>query len=891
VPAALKVQARETVGTIPKTRSTNPTPAAPPRPRAFQAQLHYYQKTVGNQVTGKLIRSGLPQLTPRISRHTHAQPAQPVEKQLRPDRNGAVAESKSIQPARPASLSYALPRQRTTAPHIQRKWYNFDIPFTDYQFDPSLEGIKTAAGIVKDTAVAGFEWILDQIKSLVASGIEWLSDKWNSIQEFASSAFEAAKNSFADIIGVIRNPLGFLADALMNLDADALSRAWATFSGLITTVANGFKAMTDGLLQHVNKIWSGIDGFATSLLNRLSGLTENWMFRKLPDALQRIAFSAIDRLKSLWKSINDGWTALFGKIKAWIDGALDTVFSFVRRVLSFGVNVVIAGIVEFGKIVLFLKDLFSNPQKYVALLATRTVKAFDGVESRFAGVIGQYFGGAKTAAPAQAVTTKVQRSPGPEGPAETRRSATWGEIGDGIAEVMGKKWQEFKSNPMAIVTGLLMDMILPIVGNVKDIVQLFSDIKKIVTGPLSAGSLEELWTSLLQILDIPILIYQTVVSILMRTLMLPLIVATFIPHPLVKGIAAAVGYGLLAAFVQAEVANLGHKLLLLKTGSTTAAQKHEAYNRIADSLIALAMTAVIIVVMIILHFIANIMKGVYNFVKGKVFRVKPAPVEGKGTASGEGKGGAAESKGPRVEFEEPSLDGQRKVRMMEDGTFEVCASPCDKLRRKYAKEIAKNSEFERRISEIETAADSKSNKTRRYRQIEQELAKADRLTKELQRLRDNYADQLKDPANKALKERLDAAEKIADPDARLEAFAEIEKELWVLKHPAKPGAYHGPKPEYTNPGHHDPKSPNFRGGGGMTTILPDDAAAVYQKAIPDAEGRNWYGRNASGEIYRYAPNGGSSKGVHWNGRENSPRGLVVPPEVRARFRAMDSKSP
>ena len=37
-------------------------------------------------------------------------------------------------------------------------------------------------------------------------------------------------------------------------------------------------------------------------------------------------------------------------------GALDTIFDFVRRVVSFGINVVIDGIAQFGKLVLFLKD-------------------------------------------------------------------------------------------------------------------------------------------------------------------------------------------------------------------------------------------------------------------------------------------------------------------------------------------------------------------------------------------------------------------------------------------------------------------------------------------------------------------------------------------------------
>jgi hypothetical protein len=648
MPQGVRVPAPQAVAAIGKPRpAADSAPGARQQPRTVHTHLLHCQRTVGNQAVQRLIPSGVPQ-------------------------PGAA----------PARIS---PVASANAPHIQPAWYNVGIPFTDYQVDPSWEGVKTAATVVKDTAVSGIEWIVDQIKSLVSSGIEWLSDQWNSIQAFATSAFDAAKNAFTQIAGFIKNPLGFLADALMNLDAQALAKAWAKFSGLITTVANGFKAMTDTLLQQVNKIWGGINGFATSLLARVSSLTENFLFKKLPDALQRVAFGVIEQLKSLWKSINDNWTKLFNKIKAWIDGALDTVFSFVRRVLSFGINVVIAGIIEFGKIVLFLKDFFANPQKYLALMAQRSVKAFDGVESRFARVVGQYFGSdGKTAAPAPAATNKIDRAPDAHAPAEVKTSASWGDIGHGIAGMMGQKWNEFKANPLAIVTGLLMDLFLPMVGNVKDVIQLFKDIKKIVTGPLSAGSLEELWTSLLQILDIPILIYHTVVSILMRSLMVPLIVATFVPHPLVKAIAAAVGYALLGAFVQSELANLGHKLLLLKTGATNKTQKEEAYNRIADSLIAMAMTLVIIVIMLILHFIAQVMKGVYNFVKGKVFGIEAAPVEGKGAA--ESKTGKQEppgkdlgtQNGKKVLAEKATADGEHQVKVTEEG-IRCCSPSCPLL--------------------------------------------------------------------------------------------------------------------------------------------------------------------------------------------------------------------
>jgi hypothetical protein len=75
--------------------------------------------------------------------------------------------------------------------------------------------------------------------------------------------------------------------------------------------------------------------------------------------------------------------------------------------------------------------------------------------------------------------------------------------------------------------------------------------------------------------------------------------------------------------------------------------------------------------------------------------------------------------------------------------------------------------------------------------------------------------------------------------------------------------YNGPKSEYTNPGTHDPASPNFVKG---KTPLPADAEGVYRHAIPDPNATNatkqtWYGRNADGSFYRYQ---GTNGEVHFN---------------------------
>ena len=610
-----------------------------PHPANLQAQLLYQQRAVGNQAVQRVIKSGSLNRKRTSSQRNLTDAVETESGQIQPsppllNKNQQPRETTAALPENEETRA-ALPENDETkgalaengaikgaisnsgASKVQRAWYNFPIPFTDYQFDPSVEGVKTAAGIAKEKVVEGVEWILDQIKELIEAGKKWLSEKWTSIQQLASSGFEALKNSFFKIIGFIKSPLGLVANAVMNFDADSLAKGWAGFTGLVNSLSKGFQSTVSNLIQQVSGVWGAISKYAGWLLDKVTGLTQNFVFKRLPDALQRVAHSLIGQVQSLWKSIQDGWKRIFGAIRAWIDSALETILGFVRRITSFGILAVIEGIRQFGKLVLFIKDLLTDPQKYIQILARKGVQALEGLESRFSGIVSQHFGTAQKAAPATAAAGTIQRQPAAPG-TEAKRSASWSEIGSGIWQMMGKKWNEFKSNPLAVLTALLLDMIFPILGNVKDVIQLFKDIKKVVTGPLSAGSLEELWTSILQILDIPIMIYHTVVSILMRTLMLPLIVASFIPHPVVKGVAAVVGYALLGAFVQAELLNVGHKVLLLKTGVTTKDQKEEAYNRIADSFIAMALTAVIIVVMLILHFMANVVKGIYNFVKGKV---------------------------------------------------------------------------------------------------------------------------------------------------------------------------------------------------------------------------------------------------------------------------------
>lgn len=94
--------------------------------------------------------------------------------------------------------------------------------------------------------------------------------------------------------------------------------------------------------------------------------------------------------------------------------------------------------------------------------------------------------------------------------------------------------------------------------------------------------------------------------------------------------------------------------------------------------------------------------------------------------------------------------------------------------------------------------------------------------------------------------------------------------------------------ELRKSGHHDPASPNFRGGGDMTTHLPPDAEAVYARALPEPgqKGNIWWGRSDNGDWYRFA---GGERGVHWNGATGATGGgrvirdHEVPGAVRRQF--------
>jgi hypothetical protein len=748
------------------------------------------------------------------------------------------------------------------------------------------------------------------------------ADKKREAENKPRSFWDSVKDSISSVFDSLRQTISGLFEGLRKLVKGIIEAAKTA----VRTLIEAARTIIVGLIKGFGEFLKGLVSVALAAFPEAAAKARAWIDKRVDTATNAVN-AAAEKLKLATDAILD-----------WVGETLDQALSLVQDAFNlildgleflakapFEMMELLAKLAEtlkqYGAFIDGLEELMNNP----AALEAAAQETLQGYIDQIPDKAHEVIQGAieKVGAPpadsnGPSIQLKEEAGSGKKAPSSLQKhlQGIWRHLEPGLLHIKANWWTEIKK--------MVWDLVWPF----NDQSPIWKDVPEMIHLPGKIFS--SLWNGQFsQAVDQYLQFVQKINSILglfygwffIASVLVGTIIGAFFGGAgAIPGAAAGaafageVGEGLLIAMVATETAIIGKAVFDLVFGPDTESANENAYDRIASSGLTLGITGVFILLSAIAGKIASeLVSGVKGLFKGEVPEapgvkvdapeVKPdapevkggatseppgetkAPEEGKPTGENEGQKPGSDT----VEVEEPSLDGEREVQVTEDGGCKVCASPCDKIRNKYRTELDNNPEIEQRITEIENSTNSKSNKAKQYQEIEQQLAdirKANRLKEEPQRLRDSYADELADPANKSIKERLDAAEKITDPELKQKELADIQRDLTSAKHPGKEGGYHGSKPEYTNPGHHDPSSPNFRGRGDTTTPLPKDAAQVYENAIPDQDGKNWYGQNADGEFYRYQPNGGNDSGVHWNGREQSPRGLEVPSYVRRRFNAI-----
>lgn len=667
-------------------------------------------------------------------------------------------------------------------PNIQASWYNFNIPFTDYQFDPSINGLKNAGNMavdaakwtggkvrdgavwVKDKAVEGFEWVFDQIKGLVNSGIEWLSNKFDEIKKFATSAFDSIKATLGAAVNLVTAPLNMITAAFTNMNADTLLAAWNMLTAGANAMMNMVTSVVTGILKIGEGIWGTVAGFISSIFSRINGVINSTVFGYLPDFLQKAARALFDTLKGLWDAVRNFWTNFWQKITAQIKQILTAIKNFVNKVLSFAIHGVI-------KLVRMLKTAWD--------LVTQVAK---DPEAFIKPILEKLAAKLNTEAPPKAkeearkklkenVPNKgndpsaggvVQREPEKGAEAKTSRStASYTEIDRGIDQAISKQWDDIKIVPMLWQT--VKNMFWP-PATIKAIGHEFYELwtvdwanavdslfmpRNILDDPL--GFFHDIWSNFLFLLDFPLALWRRLNSILMLLMgyvTIVLVIIGLVGGAAVGGgvgglpgaaaglaLAGTLGEGLMISFLLAEGITIVKALLDLFTARQTAKEKDGDYKQIAGSAIGIGIA---IALEMLFAFLSSLVSEIVARIKAKPGAavpepnvkgeapkpgepVEPKPGEKVEPKSGEGEGAkAGETKVGEGEVS-PSKDGNRDIRMNEKGKCEVCASPCADIRAKYKEEITP--EIRGKIEAIENNPKlSEAAQKEALKPIEQELA-------------------------------------------------------------------------------------------------------------------------------------------------------------------------
>jgi len=558
---------------------------------------------------------------------------------------------------RPASGSPGAP-SATGTPKVQGAWYNFDIPFTDYQFDPSLEGLKTAGNLavdkakegatwVKDQAVAAAEWVVDEIKSLIDTGIGWLKDKFNEIQEFAKSSFTDIKGAVSGALGGITSPIDAITNAIRTMDAGILSTAWRALTAGANAAWQAVKAVIDGVLKFGGGIWETVSGYVDSLFSTVDDLLDSRAFDLLPDVVQSPIRGLYKTVKGLWTKIRDFWTDFWKRLTDFIRDLLQSIEDFVNRVVSYAIDQVIETVKKLSEVYAFVKRLVDDPESVLRPIITSIAGKIQGeAPGKAREVAGQKMAEAwSSGQSSQSPATVVHRSP--DGAAK-RSTASRAEVNENVERHLAQHWAALDIPTMlwdTVVNMFWPPATVQAIGH--EFYELWNTDWKNTADSLFtprnifddfSGFWHDVWSNFLVLLDFPLALWRRLNSILMLlmgyvTIILILVglvggaIVGNVPGALAGAAAGAqlawaIGEGLFISFLLAESSSALKAFLDLYTALQTEPEKQRDYLQIAASTIGLG---VAIVVAILFSLLGALVRDIVGRIKGARPKLPPGP--------------------------------------------------------------------------------------------------------------------------------------------------------------------------------------------------------------------------------------------------------------------------
>lgn len=170
---------------------------------------------------------------------------------------------------------------KANAPNIQADWSNVGIPFTNYEFDPSIEGVKNAANIAKDVVTdfgetqgwmilrefapavvpivqKGPEGIFDWLKESAGTAVEGVFDSLMSPVRAVSGVGQQLFAQFAPMLASIQEAGVKIEQNDCTPLREAAEKIETTAGQLITPIVEKLQPVVAGVKDFLSSLWEKI---------------------------------------------------------------------------------------------------------------------------------------------------------------------------------------------------------------------------------------------------------------------------------------------------------------------------------------------------------------------------------------------------------------------------------------------------------------------------------------------------------------------------------------------------------------------------------------------------------------------------------------------------------
>lgn len=537
----------------------------------------------------------------------------------------------------------------------------FDIPFTDYETDFSVEGLKTAAGLtadtvkagatwVKDKVESGLKWIVDEIRDLVNSGIAWLKEKFEEIKKFSLDVYDQIKSTLGSALDMITFPIKIITNALGIMDADMLSSAWSALTAGVSFLWNTVKMVVNGILSIGTGIWSTVSGFVNTLFNSVDSLMNNRLFNLLPDLLKDNARSLFNSVRSFWKSIRDFWDKFWEKLTRFVHDLMKSIEKFLQKIINYAIHGLIAIVKTLKEVRDFIQLVTSDPEAVIRPIIAQVAgkiekeapgKANEVKQEKMSEALSKVNG-------STSVSGKIQRAPAGT---MARRTAGRDEVNNALNATFAEQWKALDIKKMLWDT--IVNMFWP-PATIRAIGHEFYELwntdwanavdslfmPRNILDDFS-GFFHDIWSNILILLDFPLALWRRLNNILMLLLgyvTIILIIVGAVGGAIAGGgalsfpgaiagaiaglkLAAALGAVLLASFIAAEGISALKAFLDLYTARQTQKEKDRDYLQIVGSVIGIGIALVIYLIFLLFSYLVS---SVVALIKGKTPAQIPA---------------------------------------------------------------------------------------------------------------------------------------------------------------------------------------------------------------------------------------------------------------------------